>query len=70
MIFAAAALGTTSHAGNAYAGPSEAQYDGKVIICHRADGSGNTNTLRVSEDGAKDHLREHDDDTAGPCPDQ
>lgn len=67
MLAAAAALGTTSYAGNGHDSAAGAQYDNKVLICHRSEDSPAGETLRVSADGAKAHLREHDDDTAGPC---
>jgi len=68
LLVVAAALGSTGYAGNEHEEASAAQYDSKVIICHRNESSA-ANTLRVSTEGAKAHLRVHDDDTAGPCDD-
>ena len=75
FLLTAGILGATSYAGSGGGGNSQAkvehdnaadsQYDEKVIICHRVGRA--ANTLRLSREGAKAHLREHSGDYAGPC---
>ena len=80
MLVAVAALGATSSAGTSPSSSignqgglgddaSDLQYDEKVIICHRSNGSSGGVTLRVSREAAKAHMQHHEGDTPGPCAD-
>jgi hypothetical protein len=49
--------------------PANHQYEEKVTICHRPPGNpSNGQTLTLPASAAEAHLREHRDDTRGPCP--
>jgi hypothetical protein len=49
--------------------PAKNQYEEKVTICHRPPGNpSNPQTLTLPRSGADAHLRQHPDDTLGPCP--
>lgn len=48
--------------------PDDDQYGrDRVVICHRTP-SGRAKTLVLPQPAARAHLRNHDDDTPGPCP--
>ena len=71
LLATAAMLGAATAAGNqgsALSAQYEYQYGELVIICHYPDGHETGITLRVSAQGAKAHLAQHEHDTEGPCP--
>ena len=54
--------------GGAVQSPSQDQYGrDRVTICHRTP-SGNEKTLVLPQPAANAHLRNHEEDTPGPCP--
>ena len=62
------APGTDQRSGEGVQSPSRDQYGpDRVTICHRTP-SGNEKTLVLPEPAANAHLRNHEEDTPGPCP--
>ena len=54
---------------NSNAKSSAAQYQERIVICHRPPGNpSNGQTLRLPPPAARAHLEHHPDDTVGPCP--